>query len=487
VVRRRMYEHFDRETGLKMRDPAKWRKTVAPYIEQDPERFAANECWVSDHSQLDFWCWFGNQLVRPWITTWQDWRTRKIMGHVVSVSPDGSTILASLRRAILDNPDAGLPKTAWIDNGKDYAGYIFHGQTKKERSKTFVEKGYVDETGFQGIYKMLGIKVHFSLPYTPNGKPRQESFYRPMHERYCKGWASYTGNTPERRPEVLSKILKTPGMVPDFDEVVDTMAQHIDGYNRNPEHTIDDLVDDDRARLTPAEALARWTTHFRGLADPAVLDLLLQRWHRPVTVGRNGVSIRIRGMTIRYGQLDAKLRKFKAGGEKVLVSYDPADVRSVLVYTQQMTLVGRAMSNKLGGLPGAIGEDRVKEMMREKRDYEKAMKVVNKRGPARRVASPEQNLALQAYRQPQAKPALLKGIQTPLDTPSNDPFKPDFKQAAGAETTSDSPDEGVGTDAVSRLKQTRERSRAKGTAGRIDSGGRIAVPKLNRPKRGADE
>jgi len=434
VVRRRLYGHVDRETALKARDPAKWRKTVAPYIEIDPERFAANECWVSDHSQLDFWCWFGNELVRPFITTFQDWRTRKIMGHVVSPMPDSSTILAALRRGILDNSDAGLPKCVYLDNGRDYDAWIFHGQTKQQRlKKSAVAKGYIDEGGFRGIYSMLGIGVHFSLPYNPNGKPRQESFYAPMHERYCKNWASYTGNTPENRPESLAKILKTPGMVPDFGEVVETMAQHIAGYNLRTEHSIDDLVDDDRTRLSPDMAMARWCVHHRTLVDPSVLDLLLQRWHRPVTVGRNGISIRIRGMSIRYGSTDAKLRKYKAGGEKVLVSYDPADVRSIRVYTQQMRLIGTVLSNRLSGLPGAVDEDAVKDLMREKRQYAKAMDVVNKRGPARRIASPEQNLALAAYQKPKAKPALLKPIQTPLDDPSiGQPHNP-YKLAAGGE------------------------------------------------------
>lgn len=491
VVRRRMWEHFDRETALKNREPRKWRNSASPYIEQHPERFSANECWVSDHSQLDMWCWFGNELVRPWITTWQDWRTRKIMGYAVSTGPDGSTILAALRRAIIDNPDAGLPRVAWIDNGKDYAGYIFHGQTKQERQKTVVPKGYIDETSFQGIYAMLGIEVHFSLPYNPTGKPRQESFYRPLHERFCKSWASYSGNTPENRPERLAKILKTPGMVPAYDEVVEAMALQIEGYNRSNEHTIEDLRDEERRLLSPAQALANWTTHFRGLADPSVLDLLLQRWHRPVTVGRGGVSIRVRGMTIRYGMNDHRLRKFKAGGEKVLVTYDPADVRSVNVYTQQMKLVGTIASNRLGGVPGPVAESNVKELMREKREYEKAMKVVNKRGPARRVATPEQTLALEAYRKPQAQPDLLKGIQTPLDTPPKDPFKPDFKQAAGAEVAAPDPADASGVvsggNVVSHLQQTRAKSAAKGTAGRITSGGRVAMPNLKRPKRGAEE
>ncbi|MEM6750750.1 MAG: DNA-binding domain-containing protein [Planctomycetota bacterium] len=483
VVRRRLYNHVDRETALKHRDPAKWRKTMAPYIEQDPERFAANECWVSDHSQLDFWCWFGDRLVRPWVTTWQDWRTRKIMGHAVSVLPDSSTILAALRRAILDNQDVGLPRSAWIDNGRDYDAWIFHGQTKQQRlKKKAIPKGYVDEGGFRGIYALLGIEVHFSLPYNPNGKPRQESFYRPMHESYCKGWASYTGNAPENRPERLTKILKTPGMVPDFAEVVETLDQHLAGFNRRDEHTIDDLIDTDRRRLSPDAAMARWCETHRALVDPSVLDLLMQRWHRPVTVGRNGVSIRIRGMAIRYGATDAKLRKFKAGGEKVLVTYDPTDVRSVRVFTQQMRLVGTVLSNRLGGLPGPVHEDQVKELMREKREYAKAMETVNKQGPARRVASPEQNLALRAYEKPKPRPTLLQPIQTPLDPPSRDPYRPDFKQAAGGEHD---PPSGGDDGVVGKLQQARRLKPARGAAS-SSAPRRVAMPRLPRPKRGAE-
>src|SRR5690606_657111 len=93
------------------------------------------QCWVGDHAQLDLVCRFGVKLIRPWITIWQDWRTRRVVGWCLSESPDSTTLLAALRMGLLAPANFGGPDLVWIDNGKDYDSYTLHGRTKKERQQ----------------------------------------------------------------------------------------------------------------------------------------------------------------------------------------------------------------------------------------------------------------------------------------------------------------------------------------------------------------
>ena len=120
-----------KETQIQHREPATYRQQLEPYIQQDPEAWKAGDCWVGDHKQLDMWCMYGEKLVSPWLTAWMDWRTRRAAGWVLSDNPNSSTILAALRHGILDPRNLGGPFAVWIDNGRDYDAWVFHGQTKK--------------------------------------------------------------------------------------------------------------------------------------------------------------------------------------------------------------------------------------------------------------------------------------------------------------------------------------------------------------------
>jgi len=343
--------------------------------------------------------------------------------------------MAAIGHALRDqSKDVGPPRMACIDNGKDFDAYVFHGQTKKERRQRAVSAGHCDETFFAGIYRLLGVEVSFSLPYNPNGKPRQERFYGRLHEKFCKSWFSYTGSSTETRPERLLEILNTPGRVPNFADVQSSLGEFITGFNKNAEHQVQDLVDEDRERLSPDGAMSRWLATRRAFADPTVLDALLQKWHQPVTVGRNGISLSIQGVRVRYGQYEPALRQYKGSKRKVHVCYDPHDVRAVQVRDEQGRFICMAEANKLGGLKGAIGEDRIKEHMKDKREYDRAQKIVVKQKGMRRVESGEERIARDASKSaPAPNPERLQPIQTPLDGQSEQVAASSYKLAAGAE------------------------------------------------------
>ena len=165
------------------RHRAEYNSKDLPTLAQDPERFEAGRCWVADHSTLDFFVRVrcasdkrGFRTFRPTLTTFQDWRTRRIVGWCLAETPSSDTILLALREGMLDPVNMGGPTEVLFDNGKDFDSQTFDNRTKSERRRERSGDFCVDEGAFKGVLGELGIEPHFSLAYSPNGKSRQERF-----------------------------------------------------------------------------------------------------------------------------------------------------------------------------------------------------------------------------------------------------------------------------------------------------------------------
>lgn len=424
------------------RNPAAWRKQLRPTIAQDPEAWRAGECWVGDHKQLDLWCRWGGTVIRPWLTTWMDWRTRRVCGWVLSDCPNSTTILAALRHGLLDPANMGGPAAVWIDNGRDYDAWLFHGQTKRERRARV--KPAVDEGRAAGVFGMLSIDPHFSVPFNPNGKSRQERWFRTLGE-FCKLFDTYAGEGVETRPERLNAVLADPRLVPAFEAVRDRLAAHVRGYNANADHARADLSDGGE-RLSPDAAMARWCRTKRVPADPAALELLLAHWHKPVTVGRNGITINVAGVPLHYGQFDLRLSRFKARRKadrrELRVAYDPHDLRTVRVFDPAagMDLVGVVEMNQLGGRHGSdpISRAHVAELNRQKAAYAKGLRHDPELSLTSVLTTEERLGELAAARPPappppppQTPPPSLQIRPTPLDGRAEAVRREELRRAVG--------------------------------------------------------
>lgn len=66
-------------------------------------------------------------------------------------------------------------------------------------------------------------------------------------------------------------------------------------------------MDESGDQLAPAEAFRRRCTRQRNMADPAAFDLYLKTWGKEVRVGRNGITLWVRGALVRYGQFESLL------------------------------------------------------------------------------------------------------------------------------------------------------------------------------------
>ncbi len=339
-------------TQVYHRDPARWRSEYAPYTQQDAERFAAGECWVGDHRPMDLLCRITTpegteRIFRPQLTLWLDWRTRRVVGWMLSDLPDSSTILASLRMGLLDPANKGGPSQVWIDNGRDFVAYTFHGQTAQARRTT--GRVELDELPARGLFARAGITPHFSLKFNPQGKARCERFFATLAWRFDKTFATYTGKDTVNKPENLQQIIKAARHIPSFEHVRKRLAGFIAGYNARSEHQIHDLAGPD-GRLSPDQAMDQWNTTRRLRPADEVLDAMLQQHHKPVRVGRNGFTLRIAGQPMRFGQaqLMAELRPYQNTKRDILVTYDPADLRTVRVHDDQWRFICEATANQVG-------------------------------------------------------------------------------------------------------------------------------------------
>jgi hypothetical protein len=309
-----------------------YRQKCAPVLEQDVRQFAGGECYVGDHHQFPVWVWDGDELIRPWITAWLDFRSHAIVGWHLCRKPNQSTILLALRHACL-SADFGVPHRVLVDNGKDYTGYAMAGW--KGKCKRFIRAGELDADTVRGLLSALEIELHLALPYNPNSKPI-EAWFGQLHKQFCKALPSYAGRDPNTKPEDLAKRLAKSDCVPTLEAFAADVDRWINAYNRAAQ------------------------------SDARALDLLMMIWPRSVKVSNRGVTVRIASEDYSYGQFALAGRQ----GEKVRVSYDPRDLDSVQVWTLDLRHIASAPLNHQYGRH--LTEELAREASREKSRLRKA-------------------------------------------------------------------------------------------------------------------
>lgn len=169
-----------------------------PYIERDPTLYAPMQQVVSDHHCCDFVVIKDGQVLRPWITTFQDYRTAKIVGWCPSVYPSSLSIMIAFYRMATDY---GLPELIHIDNGKDYRSKVLNGKTGKVR---VVNDQGIEEDALihvHGAFGLLGCDVTFSMPYHGQSKGRMERTFGSLAEYFAKDTGTYIGSNTVTRPE----------------------------------------------------------------------------------------------------------------------------------------------------------------------------------------------------------------------------------------------------------------------------------------------
>ena len=202
------------------------------WIERDYDRIEVGDILVADGHILNF------EILNPWtgkpkrmmLLLWFDMKSNFPCGWEIMPTEDTEGINSALRRAILML--GKIPKIAYLDNGKAFSSRFFKGEKSLE------------ETGFGGVFKRLGIRSIYAWPYHPQSK---------VVERFFGSFAeleriapSYVGTSIAEKPPRLNRGEKlhrrihekiTQGKVPTLMQAHQAIAAWFDDYARRPQQS----------------------------------------------------------------------------------------------------------------------------------------------------------------------------------------------------------------------------------------------------------
>ncbi len=299
-----------------------------PYHERDYTTLESNEVWCSDHHQFDVVVRDGGRHLRPWVTAFEDMRSRKVVGwHVYAHDPNSDAIFSVFRRAVIDH---GIPQGLLIDNGKDYDCYALNGRTKRDRWTKHKVRVELDPEKASGLFGELGIAVGHALPYHGQSKPIERWFG--TVETKTVVWPTYCGNSPAEKPEDLQLAIER-GKAPTLADFAAWFDAWVVEFNAGHSHSGQGMDGQ-----TPNQVYAA-NLHRVRTARVELLDLLCLKKVGPVKVGQNGVTYN----GLRYGQHVLAIQRML--GQQVTLRVDERDVTRVQVYAADGRFVCIAQSN----------------------------------------------------------------------------------------------------------------------------------------------
>lgn len=314
-----------------------FRNKCQPYILRDPETVKANQVWVGDHYRMDMFVKGPNgKPVRPWVTGWVDFRSRKFLGWIISYGGNTDTIMASFAKPAMDKT-IGLPGDIYIDNGQDYSSHEFAGRGHRHQAKK------VDEERIMPMVQQFGIVPHFAIPKNARAKIIERQF-RVASEKFCKRYPTYCGSDNKERPEGLTEFMKDhPDQVPTLEQIQTEFSEWITYiYNKLPSEG------KGRQGECPDQTFERTRGPIR-LATESQMRLCFMRHSKPLTVHGNGVQF--------FGNwyFDPCLVIFQ--GKKINIRYREDDMTKVFAFSLKDEFIGEVKMKKALPVLGASKED----------------------------------------------------------------------------------------------------------------------------------
>ena len=206
-----------------------WNDDCAMYIERDYNLINVGDILVADGHTLNF------EIINPWtgkpkrmvLILWYDMKSNFPLGWEIMPTENTQAISAALRRAIIRL--GKYPQVAYLDNGMAFRARFFQNTD-------------FQESGFDGIYRRLGIKTIFAWPYHGQSKT-VERFFGTFAELE-RMMPTYTGTSIQNKPPRMNRGEKLHGRV--YDKIMGdqclTMTQThcliaawFDEYARRPQ------------------------------------------------------------------------------------------------------------------------------------------------------------------------------------------------------------------------------------------------------------
>lgn len=355
---RRFLDEIPPAVVLKYRHGEKaFTNEAEPYHEGDYSTLQSNEIWVGDHHPFDVIVNCGTLAdpvyKRPWLTAWQDMRSRKIVGWLIRAEdPNTEAILEALRRGIESH---GVPRVTYTDNGKDYDAWVLTGRTKRQRRTFHLQ---LDGKRLEGIYAALDISQIHATKYHGQSKTI-EAWFGKMEPAFGRQWLTFCGKDTADKPEDLAHQIEK-GEAPLLADFIAAFEGWLEvGFHQRAHQG--DAMDGKTPALVFQENLVTKRT-----APKELLDVLLMRTTGPVKVQQNGV--RYEGLN--YGQYAPELHRLL--GQQVKLRADDRDLSSVTVWTLDDQFICVAPANRK--LPRNAAREDIRDAQSAKKKLRKTVR-----------------------------------------------------------------------------------------------------------------
>jgi hypothetical protein len=381
-----------------------------PNLHRDYSSIASNDWWCSDDTPIDVFVVAGAKpdgkpnYVRPILHAWQDLRSRKILAWELRV--EAATAPVVLRTFVTACEIFGVPKVAYVDNGKTFDSAALQGRTKKQRQRGEVAREC------EGAFNVLGVETIHAWPFHGQSKPI-ERFFNTLEARFAKTWDTYTGKDTTQKPDWMHRAdsrASTLANAPTLAEFTAALGEWIDAdYNRRVH--LGDAMND----RTPDQCFAEELKTKRTLGREQLEFATFQRIG-PVKIGQDGV--RYKGL--HFGQFDQQLAR--RHGQQVKLAVDDRDLSHVYVCDLEGRFICRAKANgKIAFVrPGDVTDATLREAISEKKRLRKSLKQYTNDRPRMSLDVPD--LAIAAARkkaellaQPAAPAVPIQPVRTPFD------------------------------------------------------------------------
>ncbi|TAN50299.1 MAG: helix-turn-helix domain-containing protein [Methylococcaceae bacterium] len=325
-----------------------------PAMERDYSTLAVHELWCADGHKADLFCrWVevdGKVTVgRPIVVAWMDIRSRYFLGYAVGRVESADLIRLAFKKAA-ENAHA-IPWHMLLDNGRGFASKLLTGGIpNRYRFK-------VKDEDIPGIFKVMGIDVHWATPGHGQAKPIEPG-WRFVPERVCKRaefQGAYCGNKPDAKPEEFDSAKAVP-----IEQFLTALAEEVYAHNRRA-HRGDSMHG--RSPYQVMEELLPQTRVRQPTAAQLRLCLLAAEAVKPDKKDGAFWVLNNRYWTEKCADLDA--------GVAYIVRFDPEDAsQPISIYDGEAFLFDAPIVSK----SGFRNQEAAKEHARSRSRFKKSRK-----------------------------------------------------------------------------------------------------------------
>ena len=289
-------------------------------IHRDSRLLSVGEVWVADGHTLAF------DILNPKTGKAQrmtmimvfDWASRYPVGATLAFTEDSQHIQAAFRNGFLNW--GALPQYVYLDNGKAFKSKLFHEQWE----------GHDLAKELGGIFPKLGIRAQFAESYNAKAKII-ERFFRTFQEQFERFISSFRGANIADKPATLMRNEKWIKKLytcepPTTEEAMQMIGYYIRYvYGITPHRGLDNRK--------PWEVFNSAPKPQDRLVNPSQLNFMM------LSVERK--AIRNEGIVLNKLKYWHPALVFHMG-KPVIIRYDLADARWVLVYDEADVFICQA-------------------------------------------------------------------------------------------------------------------------------------------------